>query len=86
MYAYKILIIIQRSNGDVFLSISLINNLYKYYQSPEIDLLVNDDTYPLAKLLPNINYIHQFSYSKNRDNRFKQEKNLVMSLYKKYSL
>ncbi len=82
----KILIIIQRSNGDVFLSISIINNLYKYYQSPEIDLLVNDDTYPLAKLLPNINFIHQFSYSKKQNNRFKQEKNLVMTLFKKYDL
>jgi heptosyltransferase III len=82
----KILIIIQRSNGDVFLSISLINNLFKYYQSPEIDLLVNDDTYPLAKLIPNINYIHQFSYSKKQNNRFKQEINLAMSLFKKYDL
>ena len=59
----KILIIIQRSNGDVFLSASLINNLYKFYQSPEIDLLVNDDTYPLASLLPNINFIHTFFYT-----------------------
>ena len=68
------------------MSISLINNLYKFYQSPEIDLLVNDDTYPLAKLLPNINFIHQFSYSKKQNNRFKQEKNLVMTLFKKYDL
>jgi heptosyltransferase-3 len=82
----KILIIIQRSNGDVFLSISLINNLYKYYQSPEIDLLVNDDTHQLAKLLPNINFIHQFSYSKKQNNRLKQEKSLVISLFKKYDL
>jgi heptosyltransferase III len=82
----KILIIIQRSNGDVFLSISLINNLYKYYQSPKIDLLVNDDTYPLASLLPNVNFIHKFSYLKKQNNRFKQEKNLVMSLFKKYDL
>ncbi|MDC1447408.1 lipopolysaccharide heptosyltransferase, partial [Candidatus Thioglobus sp.] len=82
----KILIIIQRSNGDVFLSASLINNLYKFYQSPEIDLLVNDDTYPLASLLPNINFIHTFSYAKKKDNQFRQEKNLVMSLFKKYDL
>ena len=82
----KILIIIQRSNGDVFLSVSLINNLYRFYQSPKIDLLVNEDTYQLAKLIPNINFIHKFSYLKKRDNRFKQEKNLVMSFYKKYDL
>ena len=82
----KILIIIQRSNGDVFLSASLINNLYNYYQSPEIDLLVNDDTYQLASLLSNINFIHRFYYSKKQNNQFKQEKNLVISLFKKYDL
>ena len=82
----KILIIIQRSNGDVFLSTSLINNLYSFYQSPEIDLLVNDDTYPLASLLPNINFIHTFSYAKKQENQWKQEKKLILSLFKKYDL
>ena len=82
----KILIIIQRSNGDVFLSASLINNLYKYYQLPKIDLLVNDDTYALAKLLPNINFIHQFSYLKKQNDRLNQEKNLVKSIFQKYDL
>ena len=82
----KILIIIQRSNGDVFLGTSLINNLHNFYKSAKIDLLVNDDTYELAKLLPNINLIHQFSYSKKQNHKFRQEKNLVMSLFKKYDL
>jgi len=82
----KILIIIQRSNGDVFLSASLINSLYNFYQSPQIDLLVNDDTYPIASLLTNINFIHTFSYTKKHENQLKQEKNLVMSLFKKYDL
>ena len=82
----KILIIIQRSNGDVFLSISLINELYKHYQSPQIDLLVNNDTYTLAKLLPNINFIHQFSYKKKRNNRWKQEKEIFTSIFKRYDL
>jgi len=82
----KILIIVQRSNGDVFLSTSLINNLYKHFKSPEIDLLINDDTFPLAKLLPNINFIHQFSYLKKQNNRFEQEKNLLFSLFRKYDL
>jgi len=82
----KILIIIQRSNGDVFLSVSLINNLYEYYHSPEIDLLINDDTLPLARLLPNINYIHTFSYYDKQNNRFKQEKKLATSLFRKYDL
>ena len=81
-----ILIIIQRSNGDVFLSNSLINELYKHYQSPQIDLLINDDTYPLAKLLTNINSIHQFSYKKKRNNRWKQEKKIFTSIFKRYDL
>ena len=82
----KILIIIQRSNGDVFLSTSLINNLFNFYKDVEIDLLINDDTYPLAKILPNINYIHKFSYEKKQNNQFNQEKNLFISLFKKYDL
>ena len=76
----KILIVIQRSNGDVFLSITLINLIYEYFHSPQIDLLVNDDTYSMAKLLPNINFIHQFSYQKKRNYRWKQEKQLLTSL------
>ena len=65
----KILIIIQRSNGDVFFSQSLIDSLYEYYEFPKIDLLVNDDTLEIAKLLPNINFIHTFSYSQKNDNK-----------------
>ena len=58
----KILIIIQRSNGDVFLSSSLIKVLYEHYESPRIDLLINEDTYAVAKLLPNVQNIFTFSY------------------------
>ena len=82
----KILIIIQRSNGDVLLSSTLVNELYRHYESPSIDLLVNDDTYSLAKLLPNINNIYQFSYKKKRENRFKQEKEIIFNIFKKYDL
>ena len=94
----KILIIIQRSNGDVFLSLSLINALYDYYHLPQIDLLVNDDTLTVAKLLPHINFIHTFSYQKKRGktlltalgmilNRvWNQEKEIITSIYRKYDL
>jgi len=82
----KILIIIQRSNGDVLFSLSLINALYKHYQQPEIDILINDDTLSVAKLLPHINFIHQFSYQKKRDNRWQQERKLIKSIFKKYDL
>jgi len=82
----KILIIIQRSNGDVFLSNSLIQQLYEYYLKPKIDLLVNDDTFDVASLIPCINKIHTFSYQKKKNSRWKQEINLVLNLYKKYDL
>ena len=82
----KILIIIQRSNGDVLLSASLINKLFNHYESPQIDLLINDDTIETAKLLSNINFIHTFSYEKKQNNGFKQEREIIASIYKKYDL
>jgi heptosyltransferase-3 len=82
----KILIIIQRSNGDVFLSSNLINNLYKKYNSPKIDLLVNDDTLAITKTLKNVNNILLFSYKQKQENRLKQEKNIIKAIYKKYDL
>ena len=72
----KILIIIQRSNGDVLLSQSLISSLYQYFENPYIDLLVNDDTLNVARLLTNINFIHTFSYKKKLEKRWKQEKDI----------
>ena len=82
----KILIIIQRSNGDVLLSQTLINKIVESYNSPQIDILVNDDTVLVAQLLSNISDIYQFSYSKKKDNRWKQERKLVFKLIKKYDL
>jgi heptosyltransferase III len=83
----KILIVIQRSNGDVFLSGDLINSIYDDYSNPpQIDLLVNDDTYQIAKLLPNINIIHTFSYQKKKDQRLNQEIKLFKRLFRKYDL
>ncbi len=84
--AKKIIIIIQRSNGDVFLSSSLIKRLYEYYDAPQIDLLVNDDTISISKLIPFIKNIYTFSYQEKQDNRWKQEKNLILKVYKKYDL
>jgi len=82
----KILIIIQRSNGDVFLSSTLIKSLFENYDSPKIDLLINDDTYALAKLIPFINKIYTFSYKEKKNNRWTQEKNIFFKIYKKYDL
>jgi len=82
----KILLIIQRSNGDVFLSISLIKAIYKFYNSPQIDLLVNEDTFQVASLMPNINEIHTFSYKKKAQGRWHQERQLISKLFKKFDL
>jgi len=82
----KILIIVQRSNGDVFLSFSLIYALHEYCHSPKIDILVNDDTWPVASILPYVNCIHTFSYQKKQKQRWKQEKNIVKTIFRKYDL
>jgi heptosyltransferase III len=82
----KIIIIIQRSNGDVFLSSSLIKALYEYYESPHIDLLVNNDTISIAELIPYVENIYTFSYIVKKNNRWRQEKNLIIQLFKKYDL
>jgi heptosyltransferase III len=82
----KILLIVQRSNGDVFLSSSLVKILYKEYKKPQIDLLVNDDTLSIASLIPNVKNIHIFSYNLKKNSRLKQEKNLIKNIYKNYDL
>ena len=82
----KILVIIQRSNGDVFLSNTLIQSLYQHYKNSEIDLLVNDDTLPIAKTIANIRQIHTFSYRQKKENRWGQERELISKLFKKYDI
>jgi heptosyltransferase-3 len=82
----KILIIIQRSNGDVFLGSNLVYYLFEHYDSPKVDLLVNDDTISIASLLPNINFIHQFSYDRKKTHRWSQELELLKRIYRKYDL
>lgn len=82
----KILIIIQRSNGDVYLSLSLIKSIYKSLHSPKIDLLVNDDTSHIASLMPYINKIHIFSYQKKKEKRWAQEKDIAVKIFRKYDL
>ncbi|MCG8343770.1 MAG: lipopolysaccharide heptosyltransferase [Chlorobiales bacterium] len=79
----KILIIIQRSNGDVFLSTPLIDNLTALYGSVAIDLLVNDDTVPTARTIGNISNIHSFSY---KAGRIHESIRIIKTVYKKYDL
>ena len=82
----KILIIVQRSNGDVFLSLSLLTHLAQHFNHPQIDILVNDDTLAIAKLLPFITNIHTFSYAQKKENRWGQEFRLFKKIHRKYDL
>jgi len=82
----SILIIIQRSNGDVFLSSSLIDQLKISFMDAKIDLLVNSDTSSIAKTLKNVNRIYKFSYEKKNKNRYKQERDIFKKIYRKYDL
>jgi len=82
----KIIVIIQRSNGDVFFSATLIKYLNDFYNNPCIDLLVNSDTEQIAKLIPGINQILTFSYEEKKANRWSQEKRIFLDIYMKYDL
>lgn len=85
----KILIIIRRSNGDVFLTIPLIEALKKRYSNAIIDILVNKNTTSIAKTLPFINTIHIFDYRWKKQgilSWIKNEFRLIRNIYKKYDL
>jgi heptosyltransferase III len=82
----KILVIIQRSNGDVFYSFSLIKALHENYAASKIDLLVNDDTCATAKLIPFVNKIITFSYQKKNNIGWRQDLAIIYSIFKKYDI
>lgn len=82
----SILIIIQRSNGDVFLSSSLIEQLKISFMGAKIDLLVNSDTFSIAKTLTKVSKIYEFSYKEKNKNRYKQERKIIKEIYRKYDL
>ncbi len=82
----RILLIVQRSNGDVFLTSPLIEALFRAYGSPHIDLLVNSDTLPIARTLPHIVDIHQFTYNGDGRGRGTQTKGLLKKIVRRYDL
>ncbi len=82
----SILIVVQRSNGDVFLSSPLIEGLHRAYGGPQIDLLINDDTVAIAKSLPHIRQIHTYSYRERAQGRKGQTLELYRKLFRKYDL
>jgi heptosyltransferase III len=82
----QILIIVQRSNGDVFLSSPLIEALYRANNGPAIDLLVNDDTLGIARMLPHIRQIHLFSYAPHGLRRLSLIAGLAGKIARRYDL
>ena len=82
----RILVIVQRSNGDVFLSSPLIEALFHAYDRPRIDLLVNSDTLAIARTLPHIDEIHLFSYNEPGKGRGAQTSGLLKKIARRYDL
>jgi len=82
----RILVIVQRSNGDVFLSSPLIEGLFRAYGEPRIDLLVNSDTLAVARTLPHIGEIHLFSYGDAEAGRGAQTSGLLRKIFQRYDL
>ena len=89
MRPMKILIIMQRSNGDVFLTLPLIRALQEQHPDASIDMLVNDDTLGIAKTLPNIHQFIVFSYTRKKSGlreRLSQERDIIQKIWRKYDL
>lgn len=87
--AERILVIIQRSNGDVFLCGPSIQALHAHYPGARIDLLVNDDTLAIARTLAGINQIHCFSYQWKQQGRLahlRAEWGLIQAVRNRYDL
>ena len=81
-----ILVVVQRSNGDVFLSEPLLRGLARAYGNPRIDLLINDDTLAIAKTLPHVSAIHTYSYRERAEGKKGQSMALYRKLFLKYDL
>lgn len=81
----KILIIIRRSNGDVFLTEPLIRILKEHY-SAKVDLLINADTMAIAKLNPLIDNIYTYDYQWKGLEKHINEIKLFKKIFKQYDL
>ncbi|WP_457592284.1 glycosyltransferase family 9 protein [Hydrogenimonas sp.] len=85
----RILVIVQRSNGDVFLATPLIEALQEAYPDAAVDLLVNRDTLAIARTLPHIATIHTYDYSWKKlpfYRRFGAEAGLLRTIAGRYDL
>ena len=81
----KILIIIRRSNGDVFLTDPLVRELKEKYNA-DIDVLINKDTQMVAKLNPFFNRIFTYDYGWKGLKKYFNEIKLFWKIFKRYDL
>lgn len=82
----RILVIVQRSNGDVFLSSPLIEGLFEAFGGPQIDLLVNSDTLLIARTLPHVRQILTFSYGEPGRSKAAIAAGLFRKIFRRYDL
>ncbi len=85
----RVLIIIRRSNGDVLLTSPLINALGRNFPQARIDLLVNQDTLEIAKLLKQVHAVRTYSYRRQEEgfgSFLYRELALIRSVFRKYDL
>jgi heptosyltransferase-3 len=81
----KILVIIRRSNGDVFLTEPLIRALKTNYEA-QIDLLINADTAAIAKTIPFVDNLLFYDYGWKGFEKTLNEMKLFWKIFKKYDL
>lgn len=85
----RTLLIIRRSLGDVLATSPLVNILHESFPDGHIDLLVNDDTYAMAKAIKHVRHVYTFSYGwgkKGIRERVGQEFSLIRKIKGKYDL
>ena len=56
----KILILKVQTIGDTLLTTPLISNLYRYYDNPTIDVMVNEGTSQMLSLNPSVGQIIEY--------------------------
>ncbi len=85
----KILVIIMRSNGDVYLSLPLLNTLRERYPKAQIDLLVFDTTKETAAALNCADNIYTYSYTWKSGGKLKylqKQFQFIQNIFKRYDL
>lgn len=89
MSCKRILIIIMRSNGDVFLSLPLITTLKQRFPEAKIDLLVFRNTLETAEALHQAGHIYVHDYDGKKQGKvyyLLQQLRLLCTLFKQYDL